>query len=1381
MRIAHLSDIHIRDTRRDEYSDVFDALEADITANPVDAIAIAGDTFHMMTRASANNWTDVAELFKRLSNLAPLFVIPGNHDLNVRAKDSPDLISPMLEAAGGAQELQPPRVTYWRHSGIYSGAGAVWAVGAPDGDFPDPGAIREALMASPGSPLVALFHETVDGARYSNGVAAPDGGRLSRAYLADVAACAAYVQVPCAILLGDVHLRQEIQFQGSGAKAAAWYPGSLVCQTFGESHTDHGWARWTLRAGPTFDDTSVAVDLRDIPNPTAHLTIDLRDGVDVTPEPRPERPRAVRLRYDAATPSDVVAHAVKDAEEKYRMPLRSVEEVTGAANVNEGAAPAGPDASLAAATTAAGDWTRHEKYIRDALAGEPAERVEAVVARHHEEVARDLGQAARGARAEIVRLEFDNLYCYGKGNVIDFELLREGPPGLRGLVAPNRSGKSSIFDVLTFALCDDVPRGAKKDLVRRGAKAFSLRLTFRIDGVEGRIEKTGTAWKNAHPTVRLWLGEEELTEATATQTTAVLRTLVGDPAHLETIAMARPTDVTGRKPFALQTSAARRESLASLLRLGSFADVEKKVAREVSGLRAELRGLAGAIPDLTAEKVDEYALAAETGKEDEHVANEEVKRLKREWMAATEKAAVTRAAFTAAGVEAEDAGAFTVAPGPTVDAAEVARLKDEMKKAKSMLDGVVVTSTDDRAEKQRKFGLLDQTWRDLGEPAPRAVTDEEKVFGETLAVNRARLAEIERQAVDSPALTPELRALALEARPPEPDLAGLRDLAREAPSQAELERLRALAELEGDAAPNDAEALPEAAAAKARASEAAQAAQAEADRLGKALAGLGTPPPAGQAFDPFADIGEFTQTLRDYQKHRQAANSHADLLTKVEKDLRPAECGGCRATAAALGAADQAHAVHLWQRLHASGSALLARLKDDHAAKLAAAQAAGVACARAEYAVGRAAADALNAAEAQVLKSRRWAEARRALDESDRKSEADRLRSELAEAEETAKTIKGVRVANARAQLHAELEKTAGVTELRARLTDATHAYRQAVALNAIAKYRQAKAVAEPAEKALQAATLALEKAEGAARNAQSEAHASEQRAAEAARVFNIQRPLEENLAIALAYRRILAPKTGLAGMLLDEARGGVEERINRTLSSMESSFRVAITPDYEMYLVDNATKVEVPPALGSGYQQFALDLAVRAALGQISQVPIPACMLIDEGFGCLDEANLMRVADALATIAAADPRILILAVTHREDLSAQFAKQLTIETGLGPSRIVFPAGAEQEELPIAAAAGDEQAAADGVAMYTCEACGVNIKATWRAKHEKSAKHAAGVARAAQAAEVAEQDPDAEVRPGGRLACLKCNFAGGGTTFTPGTWARHAKSKIHLQ
>ena len=146
--------------------------------------------------------------------------------MNVRAEDAPDLIGPMLNAAGGAVNLQPPRVNYFKYSDVYEFGDAVWITGVPGRIPASLDKLKTTLDRNMGKPLIGIYHESVTGAKYPNGIEAAETP-LSKNNLSDLVRIAGPDRV-CAILLGDIHLRQEIDFELKSPIARAWYPGSML-------------------------------------------------------------------------------------------------------------------------------------------------------------------------------------------------------------------------------------------------------------------------------------------------------------------------------------------------------------------------------------------------------------------------------------------------------------------------------------------------------------------------------------------------------------------------------------------------------------------------------------------------------------------------------------------------------------------------------------------------------------------------------------------------------------------------------------------------------------------------------------------------------------------------------------------------------------------------------------------------------------------------------------------------------------------------------------------------------------------------------------------------------------------------------------------------
>ena len=112
MRLGHISDTHIMLTKyHDEYREVFNKIYVTLRAEKVDYIIHTGDLFHSKLQLSPEAVTLAVDFLKNLSDIAPVYIIAGNHDTNLRNNTRLDSITPIVD------EISSDRVTYLRKSG----------------------------------------------------------------------------------------------------------------------------------------------------------------------------------------------------------------------------------------------------------------------------------------------------------------------------------------------------------------------------------------------------------------------------------------------------------------------------------------------------------------------------------------------------------------------------------------------------------------------------------------------------------------------------------------------------------------------------------------------------------------------------------------------------------------------------------------------------------------------------------------------------------------------------------------------------------------------------------------------------------------------------------------------------------------------------------------------------------------------------------------------------------------------------------------------------------------------------------------------------------------------------------------------------------------
>ena len=99
MKFAHIADTHIRNLKyHKEYREVFNTLYKKLSAENVDYIIHCGDIAHTKTQISPEFVELCSDFFKNLADIAPTYIILGNHDGNLRNSSRQDALSPIVKA-----------------------------------------------------------------------------------------------------------------------------------------------------------------------------------------------------------------------------------------------------------------------------------------------------------------------------------------------------------------------------------------------------------------------------------------------------------------------------------------------------------------------------------------------------------------------------------------------------------------------------------------------------------------------------------------------------------------------------------------------------------------------------------------------------------------------------------------------------------------------------------------------------------------------------------------------------------------------------------------------------------------------------------------------------------------------------------------------------------------------------------------------------------------------------------------------------------------------------------------------------------------------------------------------------------------------------------
>ncbi len=449
MKFAHIADTHIRNLKyHQEYKEVFRQLYDSLKKEDVDYIIHCGDIAHTKTQISPEFVDMAREFFENLADIAPTYIILGNHDGNLKNSSREDAVTPIVKA------MKNDNIILLKNSGEH----------AIDDKFclNVLSVFDEENWISPSDTSminIALYHGAID--RSKTDLNWTLGGDHSIDIFDDFDFA----------FLGDIHKTQQLDKEGR-----IWYAGSTVQQNFGES-LDKGYLLWDIESKDKFANRLITFK-----NPRPFFTIELnRDGT----LPDVEVPEGARLRLAAESniSLDVMRRSVDVA--KFKFKPESITYVNRAASNNLDVD------SAAIVQEDLRDINVQQKLIKDYL--EDYEVPVSVLDKVYElnnrmnKSAEQTEEVYRNINWSVQSLEWDGLFNYGNGNKINFNNLE----GIVGIFGQNFSGKSSVVDSLLFALYNSTSKGVTKNLnfINQNLDLGSAKATIKIGDKKLSIER----------------------------------------------------------------------------------------------------------------------------------------------------------------------------------------------------------------------------------------------------------------------------------------------------------------------------------------------------------------------------------------------------------------------------------------------------------------------------------------------------------------------------------------------------------------------------------------------------------------------------------------------------------------------------------------------------------------------------------------------------------------------------------------------------------------------------------------------------------------------------------------------------------------------------
>lgn len=586
MKIAHFADTHIHNLKEHEnYYYVFEKIYKSLRDLNVDYIVHAGDVVNNKVSITPELVVAVKDFFERLSDIAPVIVVLGNHDGLVNNKDRIDTVSAIVGA------IKKNNITVLRDTAtiplsedIFLHSLSIYSNTKP----------WEELKIDTKKINIGVFHGTVGNVMLDTGFYL-EGEPLEKFCLFDF------------MMLGHIHRMQYLDKQ-----KRIWYAGSTVQGGYSES-AEKGFLLWEINGKNDFRTIPYlfeplnrfqTIQILSLQNfylksndygiyNNSNLLVILSENVSYQEEKQLEKFLLDKFN----------AKSVKISKKLFEESLGPSGVADFVSKIN------------------LGDLSTQQYYIRQHLLEVLQITDESVIQKVLELNAKmSADQQAEDVKKmwnkfNIRRIEWGNLFSYGVGNVIDLAKYSSG--SILGIMGENFSGKSSVFDVLCFVLWGETTKKVSRnaDILRAGEKSGYGIVVFEHNGEEYVVERVLERIKGDNVKVKLTFSNVSANKdhnvETKKGTERELSKIIGEFDDFLILSFLSQGDLYS---FVTLQNAEKKNILKRILNLNVFDEKIKYVNEKIYELNIKMKNLPQDELIAQLEKIEERLLEAEKNK-----------------------------------------------------------------------------------------------------------------------------------------------------------------------------------------------------------------------------------------------------------------------------------------------------------------------------------------------------------------------------------------------------------------------------------------------------------------------------------------------------------------------------------------------------------------------------------------------------------------------------------------------------------------------------------------------------------------------------------------------------------------------------------------------
>jgi|TARA_R110002020_G_scaffold37985_9_gene114580 DNA repair exonuclease SbcCD ATPase subunit/DNA repair exonuclease SbcCD nuclease subunit len=565
MKFAHIADTHIRNLKyHAEYKTIFNKIYETLRKEKVDYIVHCGDICHTKTQISPEYVEMASDFLYNLAEIAPTYIILGNHDGNLRNANRQDAISPIVKSLN--------------HANLHLLKNSCEVNLGNDFNLNVLSVFDEDNWKDPSNNdqiNIALYHGSISGCQTDIGWKMDVGEH-------DISIFDKFDYA----MLGDIHLTNQIMDQ----KGRIRYAGSTIQQNHGEGACK-GFLIWDIE-----DKNKFTVRPITITNPKPFISLPLTKDGKV---PEIEIPEGTRLRLvvENSISSTALKKAVDVAKKRYQLEAITV--------VNKATFSNGVKIDESFQKENLRDLAVQEGLIKDYLEdykiNDSLEKKIRDLNKKYKQIVENNDETYRNVDFEILELEWSNLFNYGENNRIDFTKYN----GITGIYGRNFSGKSSIVDSLLFTIYNSISKNSRKNLniinnnkteghgqvkIRRGNKVYTIKRESskylkKLKGTETVEAKTVVDFKCWDVITEK---EESLNGLTRADTDKNIIKYFGT---LDDFLITSMSSQLGALAFINEGSTKRKEILAKFLDLEIFDKKFKSAKEDAAEIKSEIKVL----------------------------------------------------------------------------------------------------------------------------------------------------------------------------------------------------------------------------------------------------------------------------------------------------------------------------------------------------------------------------------------------------------------------------------------------------------------------------------------------------------------------------------------------------------------------------------------------------------------------------------------------------------------------------------------------------------------------------------------------------------------------------------------------------------------------